>query len=451
MDAEFEAILSLTPTLTPTPLPGIGTTINFSPVDGMVMVYVPAGNFTMGASESNSSVGDDEKPQHGVYLDAFWIDQTEVTNAQYQMCVNAGVCLLPANLSSVSRPSYYGNPDFANFPVIFVTWYDAVAYCHWAGRRLLTEAEWEKAARWNPDTGAVTVYPWGNQTPSKNLANIKNWYGDTVEVGSFPDGASPVGALDMAGNVGEWIADFYNEIYYKVSPQVNPKGPAEGNVRVLRSRGWDQDTGIYSTFRNWGLPKVGFKNDGIRCALDTDPTGAEAPSPTTSPTAALTPSPTFTPAPSPTSRWTAPPRGKIAFTCYIGGFDEICLVNADGSGEVRLTFDNATDFYASLAPDGQGIVFSSRRDLRFEIYSMNVDGSQQRSLTDSLGSAFAPAISPNGNRIVFTLATGGNQSIWIMKRDGSNPRPLTDSKGEDVDPVWSPDGSQIAFTRRQHD
>src|SRR5690606_19387879 len=142
---------------------------------------------------------------HTVYLDAYWIDQTEVTNALFAKCVEDGDCTPPVQSVSSAGLPYYGNPRYDNFPVMRVNWYQANAYCQWADRRLPTEAEWEKAAR---GTDGRT-YPWGNETLNSNLLNHNYSVGDTTEVGSYPAGASVYGALDMAGNVGEWVNDWY--------------------------------------------------------------------------------------------------------------------------------------------------------------------------------------------------------------------------------------------------
>jgi formylglycine-generating enzyme required for sulfatase activity len=179
----------------PTPAPGIGSTMTGK--DGMTLLYVPAGEFTMGSETS-----DNEKPIHTVNLDAFWIDKTEVTNAMYATCVDAGVCNPPSNTISYTRKSYYGDSEFAEYPVIYVDWNMAKTYCGWAGRRLPTEAEWEKAGR---GTGG-NIYPWGNDAPNNSLLNYNSEVGDTTEVGAYPDGASVYSALDMAGNVWEWVS-----------------------------------------------------------------------------------------------------------------------------------------------------------------------------------------------------------------------------------------------------
>jgi len=188
------------PTITPTatlasgPALGIGST-QISPKDGMVQVYVPAGSFQMGSDTGDS----DEKPVHTVTLDAFWIDRTEVTNAMYALCVEAGKCSPPSSSKSYTRDNYYGDAQYNNYPVIYVTWDNANAYCEWAGRRLPTEAEWEKAAR---GTDGRT-YPWGDAAPDSTRLNYNSNVGDTTEAGKYPSGASPYGVWDMAGNVWE--------------------------------------------------------------------------------------------------------------------------------------------------------------------------------------------------------------------------------------------------------
>lgn len=256
--------LTATPQPTETPIPApvldIGNT-----KDGMVLVYVPAGEFLMGSIDADTLANSDEKPQHTVTLDAFWIDQTEVTNAMYAKCVSDGVCTDPLVKSSFTHPSYYRNVEFNNYPVIYVDWNKANAYCSWAERRLPTEAEWEKAAR---GTQALT-YPWGNEPPNSSLLNYNSNIGDTTEAGKYPAGSSIYGALDMAGNVLEWTADWYSETYYQGSSSSNPLGPDSGQYRVLRGGSlYDDNYPVRSStrFAGWGSPGDSNYGIGFRCA-----------------------------------------------------------------------------------------------------------------------------------------------------------------------------------------
>jgi formylglycine-generating enzyme required for sulfatase activity len=225
-------------------------------------VLVPAGEFLMGSSDG----GSDEKPQRKVYLDAYRMDRTEVTNAMYAQCVAAGACKAPADISSRTRSKYYNDPQYANYPVLYVSWDAAQAYCKWAGGRLPTEAEWEKAARGTDGR----VYPWGNAEPNCDRLNYNSGnracIGDTTPVGAYPQGASPYGALDMAGNVWEWVADWYGESYYASAPARNPPGPGSGQYRVLRGGSWLNDQGdVRAASRSRNGPDDVNHNVGFRC------------------------------------------------------------------------------------------------------------------------------------------------------------------------------------------
>jgi len=259
------SLATTTPIPTLIPTLGIGAT-QVSPKDGMVMVYIPEGEFLMGADKSKDShAQSDEFPQHTVYLDAFWIDRTEVTNAMYEKCVTAGACIQPYNSRSASRKSYYGNADFIDYPVIYVDWNDAQAYCAWTGRRLPSEAEWEKAARGVDGR----IYPWGNTAPDLSKLNYNYPYGDTTAVGGYPSLASPYGALDMAGNVYEWVNDWYSSRYYQQSPSRNPVGPALGSERVTRSGFYWANGNVAMAVRSTQrVPSIPQGSDiiGFRCS-----------------------------------------------------------------------------------------------------------------------------------------------------------------------------------------
>ena len=223
----------------------------------MVMVCVPAGEFLMGSADSAPGIKDHEKPQHAVYLDAFWIDKYEVTNAQYQECVEAGHCR-----QSGCRDDSDLNPS--NQPVVCVDWHEAQGYAAWVRGRLPTEAEWEKAARGTDGR----IYPWGDSPPDCYKANNYGCAGKPLPVGTHPDGASPYGALDMAGNVLEWVADWYAEDYYARSPFRDPQGPESGDYRVMRDAAYDNAGGYARcTYRNWENPAHWRHSLGFRVVV----------------------------------------------------------------------------------------------------------------------------------------------------------------------------------------
>jgi len=237
---------------------------------GVVMRLVPAGEFRMGSENGD----DDEKPVHTVYLDAYYMDKYEVTNAAYKNCVDTGSCIPPKQTNSYTRSSYYGNLEFNDYPVIYVDWYHAKNYCEWRGANLPTEAQWEKAARGMEGR----TYPWGEDIDCDRTNyrdGDKYCVGDTTRVGSYENGKSPYDIYDLVGNVWEWTADWYSGTYYHNSPSTNPLGPASGTYRMIRGGSWAMDgIDVRSANRmSYNYPDLpNFVNYfGFRCARDANP------------------------------------------------------------------------------------------------------------------------------------------------------------------------------------
>ena len=248
------------------------------------LVNVPTGPFWMGCDPNNHGYGDGcndkDMPLHKVWLSAYAIDKYEVTNVEYRACVSAGACSLPRRQDSHERNDYYKNRRYNLYPVLFVSRDNAIQYCTWAGKRLPTEAEWEKAARGPIDT---RPFPWGSEDPDCTTQNRPDENKceqplDTARVGSFPRGTSPYGALDMAGNVFEWVVDKADWGWYKVTPSVDPVNPptSANDFTVLRSgsyrdrfsylRTFHRHSGHHGDFVGQDAPY--FRNDrtGFRCA-----------------------------------------------------------------------------------------------------------------------------------------------------------------------------------------
>lgn len=304
-------------------------------------VFVSAGMFLMGCAGDLFPGGcdNDTKPVHGVYLDAFYIDRTEVTNAQYRGCVAAGVCSPPIADKSATRSNYFTDPRYDNYPMINVDWQRARAYCQWVGKRLPTEAEWEKAARGTD----LRRYPWGNQPPTCALTNFKGCKGDTVAVGSYPEAASPYAALDMAGNVSEWVNDVYASRYYPNSSYYNPQGPGDTGKHLVRGGSWAEDQGGVTAFiRLDGVEILKYLRIGFRCAKGPTETVIIAPTPT------LTPTPT--PTPLPLDARTIGPDGGALWIAYP---KHLTLLNVppgvvDASTTFTVAFDNRSNLQGAL-------------------------------------------------------------------------------------------------------
>jgi len=235
------------------------------------MVQIPAGKFWMGRTytlyvDSADLVPRDkmdDRPANNIYLDAFYIDKYEVTVAGYAKFLKSEGADPPFLWQEARQDK---NQDK---PVLGVDWYDAAAYCRWANKRLLTEAEWEKAARGTDGR----IYPWGNESPTSIHANFGHeattGYAAVAKVGSFEKGQSPYGIYDLAGNVWEWVADRYDEHYYQHSPEHNPRGPTTGPLRVVRGGAWNSSPSIITAAnRNSNVPSARRSDVGFRCAKD---------------------------------------------------------------------------------------------------------------------------------------------------------------------------------------
>jgi formylglycine-generating enzyme required for sulfatase activity len=267
------------PTVPQTPTPTCTPVEVQKAKDGAEMVFVPAGDFIMGSDSGlDPYFWGAEGPPHRVYLNSFWIYRTEVTNAMYQACAAEKACPRPEQIYSHTHDPYYGNPDYANYPVIYVSYIDATAYCLWVGGRLPTEAEWEKAARGSDER----LFPWGDELPTGDRLNFCDWncpeslkessvddsYKDTAPVGSYPAGSSPYGVFDMAGNVSEWTADWMAPLYYDVSPDKSPLGPDSGTRRVVRGGSWGNPTeGVRTVARFSVIPSETLESIGFRCVV----------------------------------------------------------------------------------------------------------------------------------------------------------------------------------------
>ncbi len=239
----------------------------------MDMVFVPGGAFHMGAERG----GADERPRHEITLAPYLLDRTEVTVERYQECVNAGGCPEDGFLSNGPAAAYcnYGAPQREQHPMNCVRWDGAVAFCEWAGRRLPTEAEWERAARGTDER----PYPWGSEPATCERCVMKSEAGDgcsadrTWEVGSRPHGVSELGIFDLAGNVWEWVQDWYAADYYAISPPRDPRGPTTGTKRVIRGGSWLSETdgaALRSTVRRGADPEEEGNGVGFRCARDAE-------------------------------------------------------------------------------------------------------------------------------------------------------------------------------------
>ncbi len=225
-------------------------------VDGSIVVAVPGGPFTMGH-------GGSDNPEHTVNLSDYWIYQGKVTNAEYGLCVAAGKCKAPDAVDDFT----FNDVTHANDPVVGVTWQQASDYCGFVHGRLPTEAEWEKAAR-GPDGN---IYPWGNNSPVCDYLNFNNCVGKITNVTIYRKGQSYYHALDMEGNVFEWVGDWYDALYYKSSAGQDPQGPDAGQVRSVRSSSYKSKIDqIPASTRFYEGPTTHVRTLGFRCVVDAE-------------------------------------------------------------------------------------------------------------------------------------------------------------------------------------
>lgn len=227
------------------------------PPDGMVLI--PAGEFLLGAEDGLPDV----RPMHKTYLSSYWVEKYEVSNAQYQRCVESGVCSPPKVRQA------FEDSQFAQHPVTNITWNQARSYCQWRGRRLPTEAEWEKAARGTDGRR----HPWGNGEESINRKikeqEMRSGGKGTFAVGSVQEDVSPYGVSDVAGNAWEWVKDWYAQDYYVLGPSRDPQGPLRGSFRVFRSGDWSQPPPeMHLSYRGWDEMTYWGPTLGFRCAAD---------------------------------------------------------------------------------------------------------------------------------------------------------------------------------------
>jgi formylglycine-generating enzyme required for sulfatase activity len=235
-------------TLPPEP----GSTLRW--IDSSLLVYIPPGEFIMGHD------GDDN-PEHAVYLDGYWIYRTEVTNRMYLNCVGMGKCSPPAVDPAIPDQE---DPEIADLPVVGVRWHQAAEYCKFVDGALPTEAQWEKTARGDD----ARFFPWGNDEPNCDLLNFNDCVEEISPVINYPLGASPYDVLDMAGNVFEWVADWYLEDYYSDTPFDNPMGPEIGEARSVRGSTFRTETEQVESSLRYFLEPDEYRSDlGFRCVV----------------------------------------------------------------------------------------------------------------------------------------------------------------------------------------
>ncbi len=439
---EEEQISTHKPILDGLPLLDIPTPIETktSAKDDSVFVLVPEGEFIMGSDTGDPFFWGAEAPKHNVYLDAFWIHQTEVTNSMYRACVEAGACSPSSVSSSRTHKDYYDNEIFQDYPVINVTYDAASAYCAWIGGRLPTEAEWEKTARGTDGR----LFPWGNDEIQDDFANLcdanctnldtpefglNDGYTEVAPVGSFPAGSSPYGAMDMAGNVLEWTSDWYVVDYYINSPYENPTGPASGSKHPVRGGSWSSlRDGMRPSARTSKSPNDASDLIGFRCAKDDPFTGASD----------------TTAAPDEPSSWQ---QGKLVFVIRnSSGVYILYTLDLTQDGEPQLLLSpeepSQSHFQApSLSADGSKLAFEDYTLRYMFLWGLNLSGSPWK-----VGECASPSFSPDGSQVICYIRGGADYFPVYDTANGSLVNQIYHNKTGAVLPAWSPDGTEIAFS-----
>lgn len=337
--------------------------------DDMPEIYIPAGIFRMGSDAAEAKA--DEKNIHDVSLSSFIIDKYEVSNGQYTACVSKGACTAPASKASYRATSYYGNPEYNDYPVIYVTWDQAEAYCEWAGMRLPTEAEWEYAAR---GTDAL-LYPWGNDYDSSLVNDASNGLYQTEPSGNRNKDISPFGVMDMGGNVSEWIWDLYSDSQYNTAVlQKNPAGPAQGYYHVFRGGSiLAAKTFTRSSNRGSAAATSYAPDRGFRCASLVDQTDfreiklsdelkASVPMPTQSQVARKGDLP---------QDQIRAEGGTFSMGSSMGRVDEVPVHNVTLSPFVIDKYEITNSKYAACVADGGCTAPASNSTLRHSDYYIN--------------------------------------------------------------------------------
>ena len=424
--------------------------------DRRPMLYIPGGSFLMGASSSDTNADPDEYPQHEVTLDGFWIDQYEVTNTDYAVCVQASSCNPPAELDQNGFPYEYA-AEIDDAPVVNVTWNDAIAYCGWAEKRLPTEAEWERAAR--SDDGRI--YPWGNDPDAYGKAwfcencifypdhpDVRDDFSRPMPVWQLEEGASPEGIFGMAGNVWEWVWDWYAEDTYQEPDQVNPTGPEEGTYRVVRGGSWTSSlVDLRSSFRSARAPSTAWIDVGFRCVLDApNPPSMAKTSPTN------TPMPASVPTSLPFVYYPADDNSGFSISTYsfelspdgntlaIGANNGMITLWDTVSNKIKGTPWVHTGIVDELHWSPDGSFFASAggdSDHGYKAIIWDAQGTRQFTLDGHTNVIGLLQWSPNGN-LLASADYDGNLMIWETASGKQLAAP--DERADVHGFAWSPDG-----------